>query len=150
MVGIGMIWTAFIGFSVFISVKDISTGLIPRILLWSALPCSLLLQYLFFGKNILFNAVFGGVLGCAVFFLAFFISGKRLGLADVWYAGLAGSVLGPVWWYPAMAVSCILAAGYIALFRRRYVPFIPFMAIGSGCFLPAAWGMVPGRALWAG
>jgi prepilin signal peptidase PulO-like enzyme (type II secretory pathway) len=129
----------FIIFSFFLSFKDIMTGRVSRFLLWGAISCSFLLQYGIGGRNILFNAVSGCILGLGVFFLVFLVSGKRLGLADVWYAGLAGSVLGPVWWYPAMGLACVLAVVYMLASRRRSVPFIPFMAAGSVCIIPAAW-----------
>ncbi|GHV77497.1 hypothetical protein AGMMS49942_23180 [Spirochaetia bacterium] len=78
------------------------------------------------------NAVLGCALGLAIFFLAFFMSGKKLGLADVWYAGLMGSVLGPVWWFPAIIAACLSALIYYAITRRRQpIAFIPFMAAGS-------------------
>jgi prepilin signal peptidase PulO-like enzyme (type II secretory pathway) len=79
--------------------------------------------------------VIGGVLGIIVFLPAFFISGKRLGLADVWYAALSGIVLGPLRWYPAVLLSCVFGFLFIVISRRRSIPFIPCMAAGSGAIL---------------
>ena len=66
-----------------------------------------------------------------VYTLAFFISGKRLGLADIWYSALTGMVLGPVWWYPATGIACISAVVYIVAAGKRRIPFLPFMALGG-------------------
>jgi prepilin signal peptidase PulO-like enzyme (type II secretory pathway) len=63
--------------------------------------------------------------------LAYFLSGKKLGLADVWYSALIGFVHGLWRWYFAIGIACIIGVVFILISRRRKIPFIPFMAIGS-------------------
>ncbi|MDR1418918.1 MAG: prepilin peptidase [Treponema sp.] len=123
----------YILFSLFISIYDIKTGMVSRFLLWGALLFFFIVKCFLSGG--FFEAATGGALGILVFLVVFFISRKRLGLADVWYAGLAGIVLGPLWWYPAMALSCLFGILVTVVFRRRVIPFIPCMAAGSGVIL---------------
>jgi len=66
-----------------------------------------------------------------VFLLAFFVSNKKLGLADIWYSALAGMALGPLCWYAAISIACVLGIGYMFVSKRRQIPFIPFMTLGS-------------------
>jgi prepilin signal peptidase PulO-like enzyme (type II secretory pathway) len=87
-----------------------------------------------------FMPLIGGLLGMGMFLLAYLVSGKKLGLADIWYAGLIGIVLEPLLLYAALGVSCVLAIGFILISKKRSVPFIPFMAAGSFAVLPV-WGV---------
>jgi len=121
----------FLLFSFAIAVSDIKTGMVPRIAFVFAFP-------VFFGLCLLsensLSAVImfvGALLGLSIFLFAFIISGKRLGLADVWYAALIGLVLGPWLWYAAMFCACISGIVYILVSGRRKIPFIPLMALGS-------------------
>ncbi|MDR1288509.1 MAG: prepilin peptidase [Treponema sp.] len=128
-----VLYALYFLFSLFISILDMKNGAVSRFLLWGAL--------LFFFTARCFmpggirEPVIGGALGIIVFLSAFFISGKRLGLADVWYAALSGIVLGPLWWYPAVLLSCAFGFLFIVISRRRSIPFIPCMAAGSGAIL---------------
>jgi prepilin signal peptidase PulO-like enzyme (type II secretory pathway) len=70
-------------------------------------------------------------MGIGLFLLAFFASRRRLGLADVWYSGLIGMVLGPLWWYPAVFAACASVALVVIYLRKPAIPFIPCMALGS-------------------
>jgi prepilin signal peptidase PulO-like enzyme (type II secretory pathway) len=124
-----VIYMAFSLFSLVISILDVRTGSVSRFLLWGGMLSFFFLKFLMPGKMV--ESAVGGVLGIAIFLLAFFISKKRLGLADVWYAGLIGIVLGPVRWYPAILLSCLLGIGAALISRRRTIPFIPCMAVGS-------------------
>lgn len=138
----------FIFFSLCIAILDIRTGAIPRLALWGALVFSVGIRF-FAGERVLFfEAIIGGGVGLAIFFLAFLFSGKKLGLADVWYAGLIGTVVGPVWWFPAILISCIAGSLYFAVKRSETIPFIPFMAAGSGIILPFIWQFGPGSIVW--
>jgi prepilin signal peptidase PulO-like enzyme (type II secretory pathway) len=71
------------------------------------------------------------LLGLSIFLLVYLFLKDRLGLADVWYSALTGMMLGPWWWYAAIALACFSGIIYMAVLKRRRIPFIPFMAAGS-------------------
>jgi prepilin signal peptidase PulO-like enzyme (type II secretory pathway) len=121
----------FILISVYLSILDIRQGTISRLFLWSIILAVLIYKITLGGITAIVNPISGLFLGIGVFLLVFFISGKKLGLADVWYAGLVGMVLGPLWWYPAIFLSCMFGLFGMLLLRLRSIPFIPFMAAGS-------------------
>jgi prepilin signal peptidase PulO-like enzyme (type II secretory pathway) len=135
----------YIILSIYLAYIDIKAGYVSRLLLWGAIGVSCVGQFLLGGNFALLYAILGSILGVVVFFLAFFVSGKKLGLADVWYAGLMGSALGPVWWFPAVFIACFVALIYYAITRSRQpIPFIPCMAIGSILILLVGWNSLPG------
>ncbi|GHV88910.1 hypothetical protein AGMMS50267_12700 [Spirochaetia bacterium] len=80
----------YIFFSIYAALTDAKTGSLPR--LWAAIAVSCLGQLIFGGPTAALTAALGCALGLLVFSLAFFLSGRRLGLADVRYAGLAASI----------------------------------------------------------
>jgi Flp pilus assembly protein protease CpaA len=118
-------------FSFAIAVSDIKTGMVPRIAFIFAFPAFFVLCLLSGNPHSLLTMAVDALLGLVVFLFAFAISGKRLGLADVWYAALAGLVLGPLWWYAAMFCACIAGIVFILVSGRRKIPFIPLMALGG-------------------
>jgi prepilin signal peptidase PulO-like enzyme (type II secretory pathway) len=120
----------FCCFSLPIVVIDIKAGSLPRIAFLYAFALFFALK-LFFDRGSFFLSLTGCLAGIGLFLLAFFVSGKKLGLADVWYSGLIGLVLGPLWWYPAIFAACVVGAGWIVCTKRRSIPFIPCMAFGS-------------------
>jgi prepilin signal peptidase PulO-like enzyme (type II secretory pathway) len=132
----------YLTFSLYLALRDIRHGEVSRVLLWLALLTALAGQVLGRGLAALPAAAGGGALGIGFFLLVFFCSGKKLGLADVWYSGLIGVVLGPLWWFGGIILACLGAIGYCVISRRRTVPFIPFMAAGSAAVMPLAWGSV--------
>jgi hypothetical protein len=118
-------------FSFAIAVSDIKTGVVPRIVFAFAFPAFFLLCLLPGNSRSAAIMFAGALLGLIVFLLAYIISGKRLGLADVWYAALTGLVLGPWLWYAAMFCACSIGIVYILVSGRRRIPFVPLMALGS-------------------
>jgi prepilin signal peptidase PulO-like enzyme (type II secretory pathway) len=118
-------------FSFAIAVSDIKTGMVPRIAFMLAFPFFSILCLLSENSRPPAVLVAGALLGLLVFLLAFALSGKKLGLADVWYAALIGLVLGPRWWYAAMFCACGIGIIYMLASGKRKIPFIPLMAIGS-------------------
>ena len=121
----------FAVFSIIIAAADIKTGKVPRLAFVIALPLFLVLALLQNETRLPMMVLAGALLGLLVFLIAFFVSGKKLGLADVWYSTLIGLVLGPWWWYAAMGCACVCGIVYILLSKRRKIPFIPLMAFGS-------------------
>jgi hypothetical protein len=130
-----VLYLPFILFSLIISVQDVLTGAVSRLSLWAALLAALLLQGLV-KAGLPLSALAGGLVGIAVFSLAFFLSGRRLGLADLWYAGLMGIVFGPLWWHAAIAFACLYALVFFLFSHHRSLPFIPFMTAGSLTLMP--------------
>jgi prepilin signal peptidase PulO-like enzyme (type II secretory pathway) len=122
---------SFLIFSCLAAFWDIRTQSVPRAVFALALPVFLFLKFLPRFQFAFWESLLGLLAGLFVFLLAFFLSGKKLGLADVWYAGLSGLVLGLKNWYAATGVACAVAVIYILVFRRRRIPFIPFLVLGS-------------------
>jgi len=118
-------------FSFAIAASDVKTGAVPRIAFIFAFPVFFVLCLLSENSHSVVIMLAGALLGLSVFLLAFIISGKRLGLADVWYSAIIGLVLGPWLWYVAMFCACIAGIVYILVSGRRRIPFIPLMALGS-------------------
>ena len=118
-------------FSFAIAVSDIKTGAVPRIAFVFAFPVFFVLCLLSGNPQSAFVMLIGALLGLSVFLLTYIISGKKLGLADVWYASLTGLMLGPWLWYAAMFCACIAGIVYILVSGRRKIPFIPLMALAS-------------------
>jgi len=118
-------------FSFAIAVSDLKTGAVQRAVFVLAFPVFFVLCLLSGNSHSALVMLAGALLGLSVFFLAFIVSGKRLGLADVWYSALIGLVLGPWRWYAAMFCACIAGIVYILVSRRRKIPFIPLMALGG-------------------
>jgi len=121
----------FVLFSAAIAAADIKAGKVPRLAFIFAFPFFFILKLLLNEHLPAWEPIMGGIAGLIVFLLVFFISGRKLGLADVWYSGLIGIVLGPLWWYAAMASACIAGLIYMFLSNQRRIPFIPLMALGS-------------------
>ena len=119
----------FMIFSIAIAAADIKTGMVHRLIFILAFPLFIVLAQL---QGVLMTtALTGALLGLSIFLLAYFVSGKKLGLADVWYSAIIGLVLGPWWWYTAMAFACVAGVVYIAASKKRKIPFIPLMAMSS-------------------
>jgi hypothetical protein len=140
VMGIIPVYTlVFAVFSLAIAGADIKTGAVPRVAFIAAFPVFCTLRAL---RGDLSGALAGAAIGLGVFALARLITGGRLGLADVWYAGLIGVVAGPLWWYPAILVACVGGIVWILITRQRSIPFIPCMALGGlavcvvqGCYV---------------
>ena len=121
----------FTFFSILISRADIKTGEVPRIAFIFAFPFFIILKLLLKEKNYFIESILGVLTGLLVFLFVYFFSGKRLGLADVWYSALIGLVIGLWCWYAAIGLACVAGIFYIRTVKQRKIPFIPFMALGS-------------------
>ena len=131
----------FATFSLFIACSDLKIGAVPRIAFALAFPFFFALKTWLAGWSHLWGTVTGMVLGLIIFSLAFIILKGKLGLADVWYSALIGMMLGPWWWYVAIGAACFTGTIYIIISKRRRIPFIPFMAMGSivGSIIKILW-----------
>ena len=128
----GLLWKIiFVIFSAAIAAADIKTGRVPRLAFVFAFPLFFVLKLLLDEHLPAWEPIVGGLTGFTIFLLVFFISGKKLGFADVWYSGLIGIVLGPWLWYAAIGSACIAGLIYFFISKQLRIPFIPFMALGS-------------------
>ena len=118
-------------FSMIIATLDIKTGAVPRFVFIFAFPFFSVFKALLQEGNPLMESAIGILAGLIVFLLAYFFSGRKLGLADVWYSALFGLVLGPWWWYGTIILSCIIGAICILAAKQRQITFIPCMAFAS-------------------
>ena len=123
--------TLFAIFSTAISVTDIKTGVIPRLAFIVAFLIFALIKILFIDNFSILYSVSGLFLGLIIFLFAYFLSGKNLGLADVWYSALIGFLLGPLWWHVAIGLACIIGIAFIIGTNKKRIPFIPLMATGA-------------------
>ena len=114
-----------------IAATDIKTGKVPRAAFIFAFPFFFILKLLLKEQLPAWEPIAGAIIGLSIFLLAFFISGRKLGLADVWYSALIGLILGPLWWYAAIGSACIAGIIYILISNQIKIPFIPLMAFGS-------------------
>ncbi|MCL2209992.1 MAG: hypothetical protein FWC19_07855 [Treponema sp.] len=106
-------------------------GMVPRLAFLLIFPV-LFILCLFNAEHCpLLMAIVGGFLGLTIFTIVFYLSGKKLGLADIWYSALIGMVLGPVWWFAAVGVACLAGIICIIISKKHRIPFIPCMAIGG-------------------
>ena len=121
----------FVVFSLFIAKADIKTGAVPRFAFAFAFPFFFAVKILILGREQVLSTVVGMFVGLIVFVLIFITLRGRLGLADVWFSALVGLVFGLWWWYITIGVSCLTGIIYMSIFKKRRIPFIPFMALGS-------------------
>ena len=128
----GIFWKLlFAVFSLTIAISDIKTNRVPRAAFIIAFPVLLVLKLFSDEQLPYWEPIAGCMAGFFIFILVFFVSGRKLGLADVWYSTIIGLVLGPWWWYAAMGGACITGIMYVFITKQRRIPFIPFMALGS-------------------
>ena len=127
-------------FSGMIAGADIKTGEVPRLAFIAAFPVFLLLKIMSNEDVNIDETIKGFAAGLFIFLFAYIMSGKKLGLADVWYSALAGMLLGPLNWYTAIAIACVGGIILAVLLKKPAIPFIPCMAAGSVfIFLTGGW-----------
>ena len=124
-----LFYSIFVSGCIYFSYQDIVYGEIKRIYLYAAIAVVLCVK----APTAAWESFGGAVLGMLLFLLAYYISRKQLGLADVWFSGFIGAFLGIIKWYAAVSIACILALIFFICSRnkRKTCPFIPFLSIGS-------------------
>ncbi len=121
----------FFSFSFYFSLIDYQKGSVPRFQLFVAIILMVISIFFTGGMGRSIMSIYGCILGCMLFLLVRFVSGKKLGLADVWFSSLIGVFLGPIWWYLAVTFACLLTFCFCWFWQKRKVPFIPFLSMGA-------------------
>ena len=111
----------FAAFSIFMSVQDIKTQKVSRWCSVALLVAMLVIRAVFMGGNERVGFIASAVIALGVFWAVRLITKKKLGLADVFYSGSSGALLGFDFWLAACAIACVAAACVIA-FRARKLP----------------------------
>ena len=122
-------YSVFVSVCVYFSYQDIVYGEIKRIYLYTAIIIALCVK----APAAVWESFAGAGLGILLFLLAYYISKKQLGLADIWFSGFVGAFLGIIKWYAAMSIACMLALIFFICNRnkRKILPFIPFLSVGA-------------------
>jgi prepilin signal peptidase PulO-like enzyme (type II secretory pathway) len=131
MISVISIKILFSIFSFAIALSDIKTGMVLRVAFVLAFPVFTVLCLLSEDPRPPEALATGALLGLFVFLVSYLVSGKKLGLADVWYSALIGLILGPWLWYTAIFCACVAGIIYMLAFKKHKIPFIPLMALGS-------------------
>ena len=125
----------FTFFSVIIAGADIKNGEVPRLAFILAFPVFFIMKFLINGRIMITESIAGAAAGFLVFILAFIITNKKLGLADVWYSALTGMALGTWQWYLSTLFACVTGVFIILIISKniskKQIPFIPCMAAGN-------------------
>jgi len=137
----------FFVMSVVMAIQDIKTQKVSRVF-------SIILLLVMVAARIFFNEgdervgfIASSVIGLVLYEAVRFITKKKLGLADVFYSGSTGALLGFDMWLASCAIACVAAACIIAFRIRKAppekkvngmaeilripVPFVPCMFLGS-------------------
>ena len=111
----------FAAFSIFMSVQDIRTQKVSRWCSVTLLVAMLVIRAVFMGGNERVGFIASAVIAIGVFWAVRLITKKKLGLADVFYSGSSGALLGFDFWLAACVIACV-AAACVILFRVRKLP----------------------------
>ena len=114
-----IICVVFAAFSIFMSFQDIRTQKVSR---WSSvalLVAAVAARLVFCEGEERVGFVASAAIGLVVFEAVRLVVKKRLGLADVFYSGSAGALLGFDMWLASCAIACAAAAGVIYLRVRQ-------------------------------
>lgn len=109
----------FAVFSVFMTVQDIKTQKVSRWASVALLVAAVAARFVFCEGDERVGFVASAAIGLVVFEAVRLVVKKRLGLADVFYSGSAGALLGFDMWLAACAIACAAAAGVIYLRVRK-------------------------------
>ena len=114
-----IICVVFAVFSVFMTVQDIKTQKVSRWCSVTLLVVAVVARLVFCVGDERVGFVASAAIGLLVFEAVRLIVKKRLGLADVFYSGSSGALLGFDMWLASCAIACAAAAGVIYLRVRK-------------------------------
>ena len=145
-----IVCVVFAAFSIFMSFQDIKTQKVSRWCSVALLVAAVVARLIFFEGEERVGYVASACIAIVVFWAVRLITKKKLGLADVFYSGSSGALLGFNYWLASCAIACV-AAGVVFWFRahrlqaqgtdaansrkteifREPVPFIPCLFLGA-------------------
>lgn len=153
-------WLWFAGWAIALAVVDIREHRLPNAMVGACLAGTVVwigaVAWVADDAGIALRATLAALVSVGVFAIGYLIGG--MGMGDVKYAAVTGSVLGTigwsaVWW--GHLLGFVLAGGVVVLglvsgklHKRSAIPFGPFMALGAG--LIALAGVVEALGLGAG
>ena len=114
-----IICVVFAVFSVFMTAQDIKTQKVSRWCSVALLVVSVAARLVFCVGEERVGFVAFAAIGLVVFEAVRLVVKKRLGLADVFYSGSAGALLGFNYWLASCAIACVAAGGVIYLRVRK-------------------------------
>ena len=114
-----IICVVFAVFSVFMTAQDIKTQKVSRWCSVALLVVAVVARLVFCEGEERVGFVASAAIGLLVFEAVRLVVKKRLGLADVFYSGSSGALLGFDMWLAACAIACAAAAGVIFLRVRQ-------------------------------
>ncbi len=114
-----IICVVFAVFSVFMTVQDIKTPKVSRWCSVALLVAAVVARLVFCVGKERVGYVASAAIGLVVFEAVRLVVKKRLGLADVFYSGSAGALLGFDMWLASCAIACAAAAGVIYVRVRK-------------------------------
>ena len=111
-----------------IAVKDIKKRIIPDLLLWPLLLCGI---FIFGGDT---DHVTAAILGYILGFILMMAAKNALGFGDVKLLMVAGLFLGVNGLSFATVVACVIGIIWGLIRKKKFVPFAPFLVIGTGVY----------------
>ena len=114
-----IVCVVFTAFSIFMSFQDIKTQKVSRWCSVALLVAAVVARLVFFEGEERVGYVASACIAIVVFWAVRLITKKKLGLADVFYSGSSGALLGFNYWLASCAIACVAAAGVIYLRVRK-------------------------------
>ncbi|MBO4508102.1 MAG: prepilin peptidase [Spirochaetaceae bacterium] len=105
-----IVCVVFAAFSIFMSVQDIKTQKVSRWCSVALLVAAVVARLVFWKGEERVGFVASACIAIVVFWAVRFITKKKLGLADVFYSGSSGALLGFDMWLASCAIACVAAA----------------------------------------
>ncbi len=137
----------FFVMSIVMAIQDIKTQKVSRVFSIILLSAMVAARIIFTEGNEKVGFIASAVIGLVLYEAVRLITKKKLGLADVFYSGSAGALLGFDMWLASCAIACVAAVCVIAYRVRKAppekkvnglaeilrvpVPFVPCMFLGA-------------------
>ena len=116
-----IVCVVFAAFSIFMSFQDIKTQKVSRWCSVALLVVAVVARLVFWKGEERVGYVASACIAIVIFLAVRLITKKKLGLADVFYSGSSGALLGFNYWLASCAIACV-AAGCVFWFRAHNLP----------------------------
>ena len=104
-----IVCAVFAAFSIFMSFQDIKTQKVSRWCSVALLVAAVVARLVFWKGEERVGFVASACIAIVVFWAVRLITKKKLGLADVFYSGSSGALLGFNYWLASCAIACVAA-----------------------------------------